>query len=150
MEELTVREQELVMKALDGMLTLPEEQELAELRKKKPELENELHSLQSLKEATMQLKLRNAPEETWDRYWAGVYARMERGLAWLLISIGGVALFGFALYSFVATFFEDANVPLFVRIAIAVLSIGFAILLVSVVREKLFTRKSDKYKEVVR
>ena len=99
MDDLTTHEQELLMKAVDGLLSADEEKELAVLKEKKPGIEAELQSLQSLKEATMEMKLRNAPEETWDRYWAGVYSRMERGLAWLLISIGAAILFGFAIYS---------------------------------------------------
>jgi hypothetical protein len=150
MDEWTTREQELLMKAVDGLLSDDEKKELAGLKQKNPGLEAELQSLQSLKEATMEMKLRNAPEETWDRYWAGVYARMERGLAWLLISIGAALLSGFAMYSWTTTVLGDANTPMFLRIAIGALSVGFAILLVSVVREKIFTRKSDKYREVVR
>ena len=98
----------------------------------------------------MAMNLKKPPEETWDRYWGGVYARLERGIAWILISLGAAVLIAFAAYHAVLAFLEDTSSPLLLKIALAALVLGGAVLLVSVIREKLVLRKSDKYREVVR
>lgn len=150
MNELTERMHELIGKAIDGNLTGEEATDFEALLSNNPALRKEFESQQSLREMTMEMKLRKAPEETWDRYWAGVYSRLERGLAWLLISLGAAALAGAAAYSWIVEFFVDTESPLYLKLAIASLAVGAAILFVSVIREKLFTRKADKYREVIR
>lgn len=152
---MTEREEILITKAVDGTLTEDERGELERLMSAKPELRAELKSMQSLQEVTMDLKFKKPPEETWDRYWAGVYARMERGFAWLLVSIGGALLAGFAIHQWMTKviiegFMKNAEVPPYVTIGVAALSLGLAVLLVSVLREQLISRKSDKYRKVVR
>jgi hypothetical protein len=86
----------------------------------------------------------------WARYWVGVYARLERGIAWVLISVGGAILLAVAGYQALLALLEDTAMPLLGKLGLVVLVLGAAILLVSVVREKWFLRKTDKYKEVVR
>lgn len=155
MKELTERQQLLMTKAVDGELTGPEAAELDRLLAADPELQHELKSLQSIKEATMELKFKKPPEETWDRYWAGVYARMERGFAWLLLTFGATLLAGYAIHQWMTKviidgLLKDADVPLYVTIGVAAASLGLAVLFVSILREQLISRKSDKYRKVVR
>lgn len=147
---LSERELVLVNRAIDGMLSQEEAEELQRLLAEQPVLRREYGSLKSVKEATMELKFKQLPEETWDRYWAGVYSRLERGLAWLLISIGAAVVLAIAGYGAAMKFMENAAIPLAVKLSVGVLLLGGAILLVSILREKLFMRKSDKYKEVIR
>ena len=148
--ELNERESMLLGKALEGQLEKSEEQEVRELLQRRPELASEFHSLKAIQEVTMGMQFTKPPEETWDRYWAGVYARMERGLAWALISIGAAVVIAFAGYHAVLAFLANTTTPLVVKIALAALVLGGAILLVSVVREKFVLRKTDKYREVIR
>jgi len=116
----------------------------------RPEIRREMNSLRSVKEVTMELEFKKPPEEMWARYWAGVYARLERGIAWLLISIGGAILLAAASYRVVEALLEDTAMPLVMKLGIVALVLGGAVLLVSVVREKWFLRKSDRYREVER
>jgi len=60
-----------------------------------------------------------------------------------------VVLF-FAGFKAVQSVLADARMPWLVKGAIVALLAGGVILFVSVLREKLFTRKTDKYKEVQR
>jgi hypothetical protein len=97
------------------------------------------------------MSLRHPPEEVWDRYWESSYRRVERSLAWILVSAGVVILAGYAIWHAVQALLEDADAPLGLRIAIAAVAIGAVILVVSVVREKLFTARRDPYqKEIIR
>ena len=147
---LSERELLLITKAIDEMLSPDETRELERLLAERPDVRREYESLKSVKEATMELKFKQPPEETWDRYWAGVYSRLERGLAWILISIGATVVLAIAGYGAVMKFLEDTATPLGVKLGVGALLLGGAILLVSVLREKLVMRKSDKYKEVIR
>lgn len=150
MKELTDHEHLLLAKAVDGDLTQKENSELQKLLAEHPELQSELASMKSLKETTMSMKFKQPPEETWDRYWAGVYARMERGFAWLLVSIGGAILLAFGAYNAAISFMHDESIPFLIKLAIGVVALGTAILFISVLREKWFVHKSDKYREVIR
>ena len=148
--ELTAHESMLLGKALEGALDEAEKREFEVLLERRPELREEFHSIKAVQEVTMAMNFKKPPEETWDRYWGGVYARLERGIAWTLISIGAAVVIAFAGYHAVLAFLEDTASPLLLKIAVAALVLGGAILLVSVVREKLTLRKTDKYREVIR
>lgn len=147
---LSEHESMLLGKALEGVLEESEKLEFEQLLEKRPELREEYQSIKAVQEVTMALNFKKPPEETWDRYWGGVYARMERGIAWALISIGAAIVIAFTGYHVVLAFLQDNSSPLLLKLAIAALVFGGAILLVSVVREKLTLRKSDKYREVIR
>ncbi len=150
MSVLSERQQQLLTKAVDGELSDEEKVEWNELLRTDSALREEFAAQQSLKEVTMGFTLKKPPEETWDRYWAGVYARIERGLAWLLVSIGAAVVLAYAAYHALATLIADATMPGWVKLGIATLLLGVAVLVVSVFREKWFARKSDKYREVIR
>jgi len=150
MASLTEEQMALLEKALGGKLSPDEQRTFQNLVKEHPDLRREWESLKTLHGVTTSMKFTNLPEETWDRYWANVYARLERGLAWLLISIGGAILVATAGYQAILAFLQDQHIPLFTKIAIAAVLVGTAILLVSVAREKWIMRRSDKYKEVLR
>ena len=147
---LSERELVLVNKAIDEMLSREETEELQQLFAARPAIRGEYESMKSIKEATMELKFKQPPEETWDRYWAGVYSRLERGLAWLLISIGTAVVLAIVGYAAIMKFLEDTSTPLAVKLGVGALLLGGAVLLVSVLREKMVMRKTDKYKEVIR
>jgi len=138
-------------KALDHELSGAEQEEFDRLLAASPERQREWSEYQKLKEMTMQMKFRDPPEEVWDRYWVGVYNRLERRLAWILVSIGAMIVLFYGGYQAVESILADHRQPWVVRIALLALLAGGVILFVSVLREKLFTRKTDKYsKEIQR
>ena len=147
---MTEREQSLIARSLDGSLSTDEQREFDRVMKAHPDVRREMESLRSMKEVTMELQFKKPPEEQWARYWAGVYARLERGVAWVLISIGGALVLAVAAYRMVEVLVQDTAMPLLMKLGIVALVLGGAILLVSVVREKWFLRKSDRYREVER
>jgi hypothetical protein len=148
--QLSDHELLLLTKAVDGLLSQDESTEFHGLIAQRPDIRREYESLKSVREVTMELKFKHPPAETWDRYWAGVYARLERGLAWLLISIGAAVVLAVVGYNVAVELLEDSSISVTVKIAIGALVLGGALLLVSVLREKLIMRKTDKYKEVKR
>jgi hypothetical protein len=140
----------LMMAALDDECSVAEQQELQQALETHPELQCEWHELQRVKEVTTMMSVRKPPEEVWSSYWAQVYARNERKVAWVLISVGAVVLLSWGLWQTVLNILAEVGLPDFIKFAIGVLSVGTVILAVSVVREKLFVNKHDPYKDIER
>ena len=91
------------------------------------------------------------PEEVWDDYWrAEGYRRVERGVAWILITLAALILVGFGLWHAIGALLRDSAVPGFVKIAVFALLMGGAVMLASVIREKLAVRRRDPYLKVKR
>jgi ferric-dicitrate binding protein FerR (iron transport regulator) len=145
------RARALMMAALDGECTPDERHELDRTLADAPDLAAEWRRLARVREVTAGMTLQNPPEEVWDRYWGSVYTRAERGVAWVLISAGAIVLAAYWLWEAVRALLADASMPAFIRVAILALGLGLVILLVSVLREKLFVHRRDPYeKEILR
>ena len=110
----------------------------------------EWESFQKLKQETSQMKFKPIPEMFWDDYWQNVYNRMERGISWILISVGAILLLAYAAYDLFETFFLNPQEPLVEKIGLGLLLLGLIILLISVIREKMMVRRVDKYRRVLR
>ena len=96
------------------------------------------------------MTLKNPAKEVWDSYWLGVYNKFERGLAWIAISVGAIIFFGYAAIETVNAFIKDTHAPPVAKVGIGILIFGLLVLIFSLLREKLFTSKRDKYKEIER
>ena len=90
------------------------------------------------------------PPEVWDNYWINVYNKFERGIGWLIFSIGAVILLTYGGFKFVESVINDPGLAFAVKFGIFLAIGGLAVLFVSVAREKFFTRRHDPYKEIVR
>jgi hypothetical protein len=131
-------------------LTESESQEFQSLINSNIELKQEYEEQKRIKEVLRKMKMKNPSKEVWDSYWMGVYNRVERGLAWIVISIGALIFFGYASYETVNAFVNDTHTPPLAKFGITLLIFGALILIFSLIREKIFTSKRDKYKEVQR
>ena len=109
----------------------------------------EVERLVRLKAFTDHLVLREAPCEAWDGFQDKIYNRGERGLGWLLLIIGVAVVGGYGLLRLAVALLAVA-IPAVVRLGVFVAGAGLLVLLVSVLRERLFTRKRDRYDDVVR
>ena len=149
-EDRIERSEELLMQALDDELGPDERSELDGLLADNPERREEWERLSKLKEVTGNMKLRNPPEDLWAGYWTSVYSRFERGLAWILVSIGAIVLLSWGAWEFVQDLMADGDLPTFVKWSILALIVGLVMLLVSVLRHRIFVSQSDPYKEIER
>jgi len=109
----------------------------------------ELERLQELQAFTGHLQLREAPREAWEGFQDRIYNRGERRLGWVLLLIGVTVVGGYVLLR-VATALLTAALPLIVRLGALAVAGGLVLLAVSVLRERLFTRKRDRYDDVIR
>ena len=104
----------------------------------------------NLKKETSEMKFKKLPEMYWDEYWDHVYNKLERGIAWIILSIGTILIFSYGAYEMTYEFFFDETISLFLRIGTGIFTFGIVVLTVSVLREKLMIRHIDKYRSVKR
>ncbi len=140
----------LLMAAVDQEISGEGRRELELALQGNPDLREELATFHRLKEVTDTMTPLKPPEETWDTYWEHVYRRLERGIGWVLVSLGTITAGTWALWTAVGQLIRDMTMPAYVRWGLLALIAGFVILFVSVVRERLFVQKKDPYKDVVR
>ncbi len=108
------------------------------------------NQLRKLKEVTGAMKFKILPDMYWDEYWQQVYNRLERGISWILISLGAIIVMTFALWTAATELLADQAIHPILKFGIFILIIGGVVLFVSILREKLMVRRVDKYKEVER
>jgi len=144
------RVRHLMMAALDGELSHAETAELERHMAGDAALRAEWQQLQRVKEVTTTMRLREAPRETWDGYWLGVYQRLERGVAWILVSLGAIIVLSWGAWEGLRELWFDEGLPPLVKAGAVTLVVGVVVLVVSVAREKLFVRRTDPYKDVIR
>ena len=142
--------QRLMMAVLDGEATPEREQELRSHLDADADLRREFEELKTLKYATMKTQLTEPDGTLWTSYWMNTYARIERGLGWILFSAGAILLLLFGAWEITREWLADPDLPFWVKTAGILLGAGSIILLVSVIREKLFLHKNERYKDIQR
>lgn len=115
-----------------------------------PDARREVEQLRRLKGLTGAMRLKQAPPEDWEVFWDSVYNRVERSLGWILFLIGAALFGGWGLWRLGGRFFALEGLPAWVKGAVIVGSAGLIVLLVSVVRERIFKRSRTRYKDIVR
>jgi len=143
--------QQLMMKVVDGVASPEEEKTLAEAIRGNESWESELRAFKKIKEVTENMQFKELPDSYWVGYWSGVYRRTERALAWILLSVGLMVVCAFAAYMGLSEFYADAEVSLTLKIGVSAAVLGGIIMIVSILRERVFARKHERYeKEVAR
>ena len=70
--------------------------------------------------------------------------RTTSSIGWLLLISGVVVAAGFAIFEWIYT----PDMPLIVKVIVGSIYLGLAFLLISVLRQRLIERRTDKYKNV--
>jgi anti-sigma factor RsiW len=115
-----------------------------------PGCAEELAQFQQLKTLTDSAALAEPEDRVWQQYWDSVYNRIERGLGWMISSIAAVLLLAYLGWTAIETIITNPAVGLFLKVSLLALTAGVAILFVSVLRERLFFWKRERYKDVRR
>ena len=144
------RFQVLLVKAVDGELGDKEKIEFEQLINQAPEFRIEWEQHKKIKEVTQSMKFKSPPIEIWDGYWGNVYNRLERGIAWILFSLGFAILLTYGAFKVVEGILADSSLVGILKVAIIAVLGGLMLLVVSVVREKVFLYRKDPYKEIQR
>lgn len=112
------------------------------------ECKEEFKGMQKFEEVMSKMELKKPSKEVWEIYWASVYNRLERRIGWILLSIGAIILIFFGGYKAIEGIIQDPSISLVLKAGILATLAGVAVLLVSLIRERFFVRKRERYKEV--
>jgi len=111
----------------------------------------ELAGLSRLKEELAMMKFKEPTDVELERYWRSVYNRLERGLGWVLFSLGAIIVLCYGGFKLVEEIVRDPGVAVLLKVGVVALVFGTVILFVSLLRERLAVIKVDRYsKEVER
>ena len=143
------REEELKNKYFEGNLSPEEKKELARIINRDEKTAKELEDMDKLKEVIEMLEPVN-PEKDWEEYWSSLYNRLERGIGWIIFSMGAILTFTFVGIQFIKELIRDPQIALYAKIGLFALIFGLAILFASVLRERITLCKTDKYSKEVK
>jgi predicted anti-sigma-YlaC factor YlaD len=139
---------ELVSSYLDSELG-PEEREIVEKHLEEcSECKLAYREMKELGEVMGKVTIKEPPKEVWKMYTETVYNRLERGIGWILVSIGAMILLFFSGYHVLREIILDPDLPLVVKGGILCGLAGVVVLLVSLIRERVFVNKRERYKEI--
>jgi predicted anti-sigma-YlaC factor YlaD len=141
---------ELISSYHDNHLSEDQKKMIKEHVEQCEECRREFEEMGKFEEVMQKMELKQPTREIWQVYWASVYNRLERRIGWILLSIGAIIMLFFGGFKAIEGVIEDPTIPLVVKVGILATLGGLAILLVSVGRERIFVRKKERYKEVVK
>lgn len=139
---------ELISSFFDGELDNKEKKLAEEHLQECSECRKEFEGMKEFEEVMGKMEFKKPSKEVWEIYWASVYNRLERRIGWILLSIGVMILLFFGGYEAIKGIIQDPTTPLFLKVGILALLGGVVVLLVSLIRERIFVRKRERYKEV--
>ena len=136
----------LMMGYLDGELDDPERKRFLAFIEENEAGRLELARYRHLVDVANSLRLREPQDDEADRYWGGIYNRMERRGGWMLVVLGVLFLTGALVFQVSMT----VMLPWYLKVGIAALATGFVVLFLSVLRLRIRTLPYDRYREVKR
>ncbi|MGD2294227.1 MAG: zf-HC2 domain-containing protein [Candidatus Aminicenantes bacterium] len=142
------RIKELISSYHDGGLSGEQKKAVEKHVQECVECHKELEEMKKFEEVMSQMELKKPKPEVWQVYWTSVYNRLERRIGWILFSVGAMILLFFGGYKMFESLIRDTDTPFLVKVGILTGLAGLVVLLVSVLRERIFTRKRERYKEV--
>jgi len=129
---------------IDGELTQQERQRVEVHCADCVQCARELEELRALRETIGAAKLSQFGEDTWRETMADSSVKAARGIGWLLLIGGVLACAGIAVLAFLT----DPSIELRAKLIAGAIYGGLGILFISVLRQRLIERKTDKYKDV--
>lgn len=139
---------ELISSYYDGELDEEQKKIIKKHLEDCPECQKEFEEMGKFEEVMSKMELKKPSKEAWKIYWTSVYNRLERRIGWILFSIGVMILLFFGGYKMVEEIIKDPSISFLLKAGILAVLGGVVVLLVSLIREQLFVRKRERYKEV--
>lgn len=139
----------LLMGLMDGELAVDEVRRVEDHLAVCPACRAELASYRRLGRATDELGRQEVDVST-DVAWERIYDRIARQAGWALLWVGITLMAGYGLWELGRNFLLAPDVPLVLRVGVGAFGAGTLLLLVNVVRERLFRHKTERYSEVQR
>ena len=131
---------------LDGEIGEDDRQELERHLASCQACTAEFEKMKRIVDASAGLSVAPPPEEVWDAFMDGVWNRTERRTGWVIFVVGIAVLAAWGLYAFVTDPWGTA----LVKIAVATPVVGLGILFISILRQRMFVAKTDRYSREVK
>ena len=141
---------DLLMGYLDNELSDEQRQQFEKHLAGCPECASELEEFRKLKTITDEVTLVEPEDRMWQEYWGGIYNRIERGVGWIVFSVAAILLIIYGGFKMIEELIKDPTVGMILKIGLLTFIAGIAILFVSVLRERVYFWKKDRYKDVRR
>jgi anti-sigma factor RsiW len=135
---------ELLSGYIDGELTQQQRQRVEVHCTNCAACAGELDELARLRKEVGAANLSEFGEDTWRETMSDTSVQTSRGIGWLLLVGGILAASGIAVFTFLA----DPAIVLRDKLIAGAVYGGLALLFISVLRQRLVERKTDKYKDV--
>jgi len=141
---------DLIMGYLDDELEDQQRRAFEEHLATCPECKGEVEEFRQLIQVTDEVVLAEPEDRIWQHYWSSIYNRIERGVGWILLSVAAILLLIYGGFKLIEDIIKDPTIGIILKAGLLTLISGLAVLLVSVLRERLYFRKKDRYKDVRR
>jgi hypothetical protein len=129
---------------VDGELTQQERQQVEIHCAQCPQCSSELAQLQSVRESIGKARLSDLDQDVWREMMGDTTVKASRTIGWLLLIGGVLAAVGLGVYEIIF----ESSASVFEKTIVGVIYAGLAGLFISVLRQRLIDRKTDKYKDV--
>ena len=129
---------------IDGELTQQQAQRVRLHCDSCPDCAGQLEQLESLRREVGKSRLSPLSEDIWREHMKEPTVEVTRGIGWILFILGVLGVSSIAVYEFVI----DSGIETHIKVITSLVWLGLGALLVSVLRQRLIERKSDKYKDV--
>ena len=144
------RIRQMMMASIDGEISSADEAELKRILLGDPKRAGEYEQLKNLKMMTSQTKLKAPAPELWDNFNRRVFTKIERGIGWILFTIGAVVLLFYGAWAALSELLTDPELAWWLKSAIVAAVAGAIMLFVSLIRERIYLNKHERYKDVIR
>jgi len=106
----------------------------------------ELTQYQKLASLTNSLQLKEPADYEWERIYCSIFYKMENRFGWTMVILGVLIIFGWLLYEILMGWEMQTSL----RIGIVAAVVGFVVLLLSALRQRLRIKKYERYEAVKR
>ena len=135
---------ELLSGYVDGELTQQVRQRVEIHLEDCGECRDNLRDLEALRVRMGNARLSRTGPDEWRETMVDDTVRWTRGIGWVLFLGALLILFGFVVFEF----WSDPGTEVLWKLLISALYLGLGVLFVSVLRQRLIERGTDKYKDV--
>ena len=135
---------EMISGYLDGELSQGDRQRVELHVESCPRCRTTYEELAELRQAVGQLSFGEMSSAEWSKMMNDLTVRTSRRLGWLLHILGAVIVLVYAAYEFAV----DDTVPALIKAGVAGLVVGLVLLFISVLRQRMLARQTDRYKDV--
>ena len=136
----------LLVGMLDGELTPDEARQLNEHLSRCAGCRTEYEQLRETTGKLMAISFQEPDDLALEQIWRSPFSRLTRNAALLMIIGGYAALMSYAFFELL----RHGREELLPKVSLAAIVLGFSMLLLQLIRERVRTYKTDPYKEIKR